>query len=216
MKDILDSLESLTMLDSEDEMEIDKEVLTVEKIDRKQLKEKLLKLSKQKPLNKYEKIRSKILEEISDTFSKYLFEPSKLNFYEIFFYNDLSIQKHIIGSQRAGVHTALNDPQFYLQCACCELPNDTTILRTMPDICIMYKLHLEYGKMINLYDWLQAFLYVVDPVTEDDEDEKEVDPALQYPFKLEKYLPFLGLNLMRLFHLSTAINFIYQQKKYFP
>lgn len=26
----------------------------------------------------------------------------------------------------------------------------------MPDICIAYKLHLECGRLINLYDWLQA------------------------------------------------------------
>lgn len=49
----------------------------------------------------------------------------------------------------------------------------------MPDISIIYKLHLEYGKMINLYDWLQAFLSIVDPITDEDET-KEVDPELQY------------------------------------
>ena len=26
----------------------------------------------------------------------------------------------------------------------------------MPDICIIYQLHLECGKMINLYDWMQV------------------------------------------------------------
>lgn len=52
----------------------------------------------------------------------------------------------------------------------------------MPDICIAYKLHLECGKMINLYDWLQAFLTIVDS-TENDEDigKLVVDPKLQYP-----------------------------------
>ena len=26
----------------------------------------------------------------------------------------------------------------------------------LPDICIVYKLHLECGRLINLYDWLQV------------------------------------------------------------
>lgn len=54
----------------------------------------------------------------------------------------------------------------------------------MPDICIAYKLHLECGKLINLYDWLQAFLSIVDS-TESNEEEDigkfVVNPVLQYP-----------------------------------
>lgn len=55
----------------------------------------------------------------------------------------------------------------------------------MPDICIAYKLHLEWGKMINLYDWLMGFLYIVDPKEEDDlsdKSKKVVDPHVQYPY----------------------------------
>lgn len=55
----------------------------------------------------------------------------------------------------------------------------------MPDICIAYKLHLECGKLINLYDWLQAFLSIVDVSEFDDEDDGQhlVDPKLQYPLR---------------------------------
>lgn len=52
----------------------------------------------------------------------------------------------------------------------------------MPDICIAYKLHLEGGKMINLYDWLQAFLCIVDPTEVEEEDKRVVNPEYQYPF----------------------------------
>lgn len=41
--------------------------------------------------------------------------------------------------------------------------------------------------MINLYDWLCAFLCVVDSKHEDEgdgESKKVVDPQLQYPFFL--------------------------------
>ena len=31
-----------------------------------------------------------------------------------------------------------------------------SISSSMPDICIVYKLHLECGQLINLYDWLQV------------------------------------------------------------
>lgn len=54
----------------------------------------------------------------------------------------------------------------------------------MPDICIAYKLHLECGKLINLYDWLQAFLSIVDPTVHDDDDDISklvIDPKIQYP-----------------------------------
>lgn len=56
------------------------------------------------------------------------------------------------------------------------------ILSSMPDISIAYKLHLECGKMINLYDWLQSFLSIVDPQEVEDEDKVKVRPELQYPY----------------------------------
>lgn len=31
-----------------------------------------------------------------------------------------------------------------------------TVSNAAPDICIAYKLHLECGRLINLYDWLEV------------------------------------------------------------
>lgn len=46
---------------------------------------------------------------------------------------------------------------IYLQCDCCELEFTDQILKTMPDISIVYKLHLESRfDQINMYDWLQV------------------------------------------------------------
>ena len=42
------------------------------------------------------------------------------------------------------------------QCDCCKLENDDDIPRTLPDLSIIYKLHLESRKLINMYDWLQV------------------------------------------------------------
>ena len=41
------------------------------------------------------------------------------------------------------------------QCQCCQT-DVGTIQDTLPDVSIAYKLHLECGRMINLYDWLQV------------------------------------------------------------
>lgn len=46
---------------------------------------------------------------------------------------------------------------FILKCDCCELEFTQQVLKTMPDICIVYKLHLESRfDQINMYDWLQV------------------------------------------------------------
>lgn len=54
----------------------------------------------------------------------------------------------------------------------------------MPDVSIVYKLHLECGKLINLYDWLQSFVSIVNPQDMDDDSEPKVTLELQYPFYL--------------------------------
>ena len=59
----------------------------------------------------------------------------------------------------------------------------------MPDICIVYLLHLECGQLINLFDWLCAFVAVVDPeaaekLTSHNKQrgsKDDIDPTLQYP-----------------------------------
>lgn len=52
----------------------------------------------------------------------------------------------------------------------------------MPDVSVVYKLHLECGRLINLYDWLQAFISVVDPEA-DTSNKKAIDQKLQYPLQ---------------------------------
>lgn len=60
--------------------------------------------------------------------------------------------------------------------------------------------------MINLYDWLQAFLSIVDPTECDDEERRIVNPELQYPLNAVKYF---GVGLFRrflLFNLWTRVD----------
>lgn len=66
--------------------------------------------------NKYEKVREKFFNELTKQFDKYLEVPDKRPFHEIFFFDDIgAIKNHIVGSHRAAIHTALNNPQHYLQ-----------------------------------------------------------------------------------------------------
>lgn len=66
-------------------------------------------------MSKYEKLRQNIVDYLSTLFEQYLIEPTSFPFYEIFFFDDISIQNYIVGTHRAAIHTALNDPYYYLQ-----------------------------------------------------------------------------------------------------
>ncbi|CAG9832857.1 unnamed protein product [Diabrotica balteata] len=185
----INDLDNIDQMDeSEENMEVAEETenpVDLKVDSRGQFRKKLLELSKHqnRSLNKYEKLREQIIAMLSSTFEKYLKEPECYYFHEIFFYNDMSIKNYIIGQHRSAIHNALNDPHFYLRCKCCETANSTSIKPSMPDISIAYKLHLEYGKMINLYDWLQSFVSIVDPeIVTQGSSKMVVKPELQARF----------------------------------
>nr|CAD7454202.1 unnamed protein product [Timema tahoe] len=152
-------------------------------ISRLQFKEKLLEMTHtEQPLSAFETLRKNVLQYLmEEVFPKFLGPPSKLPLHEVMFFDEpSSVKRHVAPSLRSAIHMALNDPHYYLQCECCELSDSSTILPSLPDICVVYKLHLECGRLINLYDWLQAFLTVVSP-SETGEEQREVDPHMQYP-----------------------------------
>ncbi|KAH8372585.1 hypothetical protein KR009_000142, partial [Drosophila setifemur] len=116
--------------------------------------------------------------------------------HELFVFDDIAtVRRNIIGAPRAALHSALNNPHFYLQCKCCELRDQTHLVGTLPDLTVAYKLHLECGRMINLFDWLQAFQSVLnggDNVT-DDAALEQIDPRIQACFtRAVAELQFLG------------------------
>ncbi|XP_029662947.1 origin recognition complex subunit 3 [Formica exsecta] len=165
-----------------------------EKLSRMQLKEKLLKMSQQQSRSAYKQAQHDLIDYLDrEVFFVHLVEPSRVTAHEIFCYSDGNQAKHHIrGSLRAAIHTGLNDPQMYLDCDCCKLENDDDIPRTLPDLSIIYKLHLESRKLINMYDWLQAFLTIVDPEAQSTE-QRDVNPRLQARFtQAVAALQFLG------------------------
>ncbi len=108
---------------------------------------------------RYESLVDELLEYLDSVFRKYLVCPQTLTLHEVFYYNSVSdVRRHINASPRAAIQTALNNPYHYLQGE--HTPADTEgILATMPDVCIAYKLHMECGRLINLYDWLQVIIW---------------------------------------------------------
>ncbi|XP_012283310.1 origin recognition complex subunit 3 isoform X2 [Orussus abietinus] len=171
------------------------ETVSVEqKLSRLQLKEKLLRMSQRHSRSPYKQAQMDLIEFLdTQIFSKRLMNPNQMPGHEIFCFGDGNTAKHHIrGSLRAAIHTALNDPRMYLECNCCKLDNDESILTSLPDLSIIYKLHLESGKLINMYDWLQAFLTIVNP-NEVVEEQREVDPKMQARFtRAVAELQFLG------------------------
>lgn len=85
--------------------------------DRKALKKALLSRSKQcsNSVRKCENVREEILTFLSSNFETYLAHPSSFHFYEIFFFEDISIKDKIIGTHRSAIHNALRNPHYYLQ-----------------------------------------------------------------------------------------------------
>lgn len=72
-------------------------------------------MSKTKTLNKYEQMRDKLIECLVEVFEKYLENPLRKPFHEIFFFDDMAIKSYVIGSHRAAIHAALIDPHKYLK-----------------------------------------------------------------------------------------------------
>lgn len=158
---------------------------------RQQMLEKLKQSAKQNPVHQmsgFERAVSDCVEFLLSSFNKCLRPLSRAPaFNELFVFHDIQrVRRQIVGAPRGALHTALNDPHYYLQCSCCTT-NDQLILPHLPDVCIAYKLHLECPKFINLYDWLLAFKTVLE------NDDVSDDPQLQARFiRAISELQFLG------------------------
>ncbi|XP_067018831.1 origin recognition complex subunit 3-like isoform X2 [Acropora muricata] len=129
-----------------------------------ELQEQLMSAAKQKRKDSpYDRLRKRTVDSLDEMFRKYLTCPRNLPLFEVLYYDNVQeIRKHLIGMPRVAIQTALSNPQYYLKCKCCQT-DVGTVQDTLPDICIAYKLHLECGRLINLFDWLQAFSAVLEP-----------------------------------------------------
>ncbi|KAG0192427.1 Origin recognition complex subunit 3 [Apophysomyces sp. BC1034] len=104
------------------------------------------------------KVTMDIADWVNQIFSTYLRSFTTLPMYELVYYTNVKLHEKSFAAQpRAATQTALTQAGHYLNCRCCSNDMRGHILPSEPDTCILYKLYLECGRMINLYDWFVAF-----------------------------------------------------------
>uniref|UniRef100_A0A8C9W168 Origin recognition complex subunit 3 n=1 Tax=Scleropages formosus TaxID=113540 RepID=A0A8C9W168_SCLFO len=108
----------------------------------------------------YEILRNAVVDYIDNLVKTHLYPPESQPLYEVWYYSSSgTVRRHLNATPRTSIQTALSHPYCYLQNE--ALKNDSGIISSAaPDICIIYKLHLECGRLINLYDWLEAYATV--------------------------------------------------------
>ncbi|XP_047935769.2 origin recognition complex subunit 3 isoform X2 [Anser cygnoides] len=117
-----------------------------------------------KKLTKFEMLRFEVVDYIDSVVRNYLVPADHKTLHEIVYFNTASVlREHLNAAPRVALHTALNNPYSYLKSQALR-SDGGSISNKAPDICIVYKLHLECGRLINLVDWLEAFSTVVTAV----------------------------------------------------
>ncbi|KAG9268755.1 origin recognition complex subunit 3 [Astyanax mexicanus] len=169
------------------------------KTDLFQLQKTLLEMKgtrRTKKISPFELLRNEALEFIDGLVRSYLTPPELQPLNEVCYYSSSGVlRRHLNATPRTSIQTALSHPFYYLQNE--SLKTDAgTVSNSAPDICIAYKLHLECGRLINLFDWLEAYATVTsaaegkDP---DSEDYGKVDELKHARFiQAVSELEFLG------------------------
>ncbi|ORZ01077.1 origin recognition complex subunit 3 N-terminus-domain-containing protein [Syncephalastrum racemosum] len=115
--------------------------------------------------------KTKVAMEVSDwlleTFRHCLRSYTKVPLSELNYYTTAKLHEKCFAAQpRATIQTGLSQPWHYLSCECCagdlHQQQGASIQPTTQDSCILYKLYLECGRMINLYDWFVAFGCIIE------------------------------------------------------
>ncbi|KAH0622133.1 hypothetical protein JD844_024158 [Phrynosoma platyrhinos] len=139
-----------------------------------------------KKLTKFEMLRFEIVDFVDSLVKNYLVPIEMQTLHEVMYFSAANtLREHLNASPRIALHTALNNPYFYLKNE--SLKSDAgSISNSAPDICIAYKLHLECGRLINLVDWLEAFSTVVKAAENSNSTgEDQIDDVTQAVSELE-------------------------------
>uniref|UniRef100_A0A8C4DCW6 Origin recognition complex subunit 3 n=1 Tax=Dicentrarchus labrax TaxID=13489 RepID=A0A8C4DCW6_DICLA len=125
-----------------------------------------------KKLSPFEVLRNEALEFIDGLVKSHLSPPESQTLNEVCYYSSsATVRRHLNATPRTSIQAALSSPYYYLQSLKTE---DGTVSNAAPDICIAYKLHLECGRLINLYDWLEAYATVVSAAEGNNPDSDNV------------------------------------------
>uniref|UniRef100_A0A8B9RK88 Origin recognition complex subunit 3 n=1 Tax=Astyanax mexicanus TaxID=7994 RepID=A0A8B9RK88_ASTMX len=142
------------------------------KTDLFQLQKTLLEMKgtrRTKKISPFELLRNEALEFIDGLVRSYLTPPELQPLNEVCYYSSSGVlRRHLNATPRTSIQTALSHPFYYL------LKTDAgTVSNSAPDICIAYKLHLECGRLINLFDWLEAYATVTSAAEGKDPDSED-------------------------------------------
>ncbi|XP_046460539.1 origin recognition complex subunit 3-like [Daphnia pulex] len=161
------------------------------KLDKFELKAQLMATAKQvRTTSEFDEVKSEIITWLNSELASRLKSPSTLVFHEIFYAGSQVqsnwdivpwMRRQVQPVPRVAISKALSNPASYLGCSCCSLTGqETQVLSSMPDLCIVYKLHTECGRLINLYDWMLSFNAI--QKKDDEDDNEEIEPIIQARF----------------------------------
>uniref|UniRef100_A0A8C1KB93 Origin recognition complex subunit 3 n=1 Tax=Cyprinus carpio TaxID=7962 RepID=A0A8C1KB93_CYPCA len=177
LEDFIGRLEALEGVSSEDSSGngIISGKMEYQKTDLFQLQKTLLEKESRrtKRMNPFEVLRSQVIEFIDSLVREYLTPAELQPLNEVCYYSSSGVLRQRLNvTPRTSIQAALSHPFYYLQNE--SLKTDAgTISSAAPDLCIVYKLHLECGRLINLYDWLEAFLTVMSAAEDQDTNSEE-------------------------------------------
>nr|XP_057947156.1 origin recognition complex subunit 3 [Doryrhamphus excisus] len=169
------------------------------KTDLFQLQKALLEMNESRRSKKqspFEILRSEALEFIDNLVKSHLSPPECQTLNEVCYYSSSSsVRRHLNATPRTSIQAALSSPYYYLLNDNLKT-EDGNVSNAAPDICLTYKLHLECGRLINLYDWMQAYATVVSAAEGHDPDSDnfgKVDDVKHARFiRAVSELEFLG------------------------
>ncbi|KAM4541019.1 origin recognition complex subunit 3 [Fundulus diaphanus] len=169
------------------------------KTDLFQLQKTLLEMNesrRSKRRSPFELLRNEAVEFIDSLVKNHLSPPESKPLYEVCYYSSsATVRRHLNATPRTSIQAALGRPYNYIQNDGLKA-EDGTVSNAAPDICIAYKLHLECGRLINLYDWLEAYSTVVSAAEDGDPDSDgfgKVDEVKHARFiRAVSELEFLG------------------------
>ncbi|CAL8296241.1 unnamed protein product [Arctogadus glacialis] len=146
------------------------------KTDLFQLQKTLLEMKetrRTKKLSGFEILRNEALDFIDALVRSHLVPPETQPLHEVCYYSSSALlRRHLNATPRTSIQTALSSPYHYLQNDAL-LTEDGGVSNAAPDLCIVHKLHLECGRLINLYDWLEAYATVVSAAEGKDPESEE-------------------------------------------
>uniref|UniRef100_A0A3B5L0Q5 Origin recognition complex subunit 3 n=1 Tax=Xiphophorus couchianus TaxID=32473 RepID=A0A3B5L0Q5_9TELE len=114
-----------------------------------------------KRMSPFEVLRNEVVEFVDGLVKNHLLPPESKPLYEVCYYSSsATVRRHLNATPRTSIQAALSSPYCYIQNDILK-SEDGSVSNAAPDICIAHKLHLECGRLINLFDWLEAYSTVV-------------------------------------------------------